>query len=262
MCWKDFFYFQNRAKQGIVLLLILIVLTIILNAYLGLRHSTAVTLEQNDSLSIAFEDFKKTLTLKSETNNPSKTEIDKSHNRGEEKIFTQNGLSPRQERSGQVTDPAGSNDFHQVESIETGKKYWKKMKLSPGEMISLNSQDTAEWKKVPGIGSAYASRIVKYRNLLGGFVRKEQLLEVYGVDPEMYSRISSFIEPDSSCQRIPVNRSDFKTMLRHPYLNYKQVSAIMNLRRKKGSILSIQELSFLDEFTQDDIFRLKPYLEF
>ena len=50
--------------------------------------------------------------------------------------------------------------------------------------------------------------------------------------------------------------------MRHPYLNYKQVQAIMNLRRKKGEITTIRELAMLDEFTSEDIFRLEPYLSF
>ena len=63
-------------------------------------------------------------------------------------------------------------------------------KLSKGETILLNASDTAEWKKIPGIGSVYASRIVQYRNLLGGFSHVEQLLEVYGIDQELFSRIA------------------------------------------------------------------------
>ena len=73
-------------------------------------------------------------------------------------------------------------------------RYPRVEKLSEGETISLNATDTAEWKRVPGIGTVYASRIVKYHERLGGFARKEQLLEVYGVDGELYARIAPYIE--------------------------------------------------------------------
>jgi tRNA U34 5-carboxymethylaminomethyl modifying enzyme MnmG/GidA len=53
-----------------------------------------------------------------------------------------------------------------------------------------------------------------------------------------------------------------RDLLRHPYLNYNQVQTIFNLRDKKGRISSIEELSLLDEFTDDDIERLRPYLQF
>ncbi len=126
----------------------------------------------------------------------------------------------------------------------------------------MNSTDTAEWKRVPGIGTVYASRIVKYRERLGGFARKEQLLEVYGLEGELYARIAPYIEVSGSVRKLAVNQLEFKELLRHPYLSYKQVQAIVNLRHRKGGVDSIQELGMLDEFTSDDIYRLEPYLEF
>jgi hypothetical protein len=55
---------------------------------------------------------------------------------------------------------------------------------------------------------------------------------------------------------------EFRELLKHPYLNYRQVQAIVNLRKKRGKIASINELAMLDEFTSEDIFRIEPYLEF
>ena len=63
-------------------------------------------------------------------------------------------------------------------------------------------------------------------------------------------------------RKLWINELEFKELLRHPYLNYKQVRAIMNLRKKKGNIASIHELVMLDEFTSEDIFRIEPYLAF
>lgn len=95
-----------------------------------------------------------------------------------------------------------------------------------------------------------------------GFVRKEQLLEVYGVNNELYVRIAPYIESGGNVQQVRVNQLEFKELLRHPYLSYKQVQAIVNLRNRKGRVDSIRELGMLDEFTSDDIYRLEPYLEF
>ena len=126
----------------------------------------------------------------------------------------------------------------------------------------MNETDTTQWKKIPGIGSSYAFRIIKYKNLLGGYVYKEQLMEVYGVDNEMYSRIEKYIVADSNYIKLNVNELEFRDLLRHPYLDYEQVKTIVNLRERKGRINSIKELSMLSEFTKEDIERLKPYLQF
>ncbi|HBC37754.1 MAG TPA: hypothetical protein DC016_02580 [Porphyromonadaceae bacterium] len=97
---------------------------------------------------------------------------------------------------------------------------------------------------------------------MGGFVSVEQLREVYGIDNELFSRISPYIQADENFRKLRINELEFKELLRHPYLNYKQVRAIMNLRKKKGNIASIHELVMLDEFTSEDIFRIEPYLAF
>ena len=263
MRWKDFLYFQRGSKTAVILLLILIVLTLILNLLLTYKNSSDIILQQNDSLVREFEEFRQTLRVK-----------EPSTLRGEEgKDFEEHGnsagqLSDKRESGYGSTSRAGESNTSRNHSSRGDRGSSSQVdfpsieKFSKGETILLNETDTAEWKKIPGIGSAYASRIVKYRDLLGGFTHVEQLLEVYGIDQELFSRIAVYIEPDDSYRKLQVNKSDFKELLRHPYLNYKQVQAIMTLRRKKGDISSMRELSILDEFTTEDILRLEPYLEF
>lgn len=244
MKWKDFLYFQKGDKLAVILLLVLIVLVMILNLFWSQRNSREIVLVQNDSIVKEFQEFQQSLRMK-EVEENKKTYSDYS---------SRNSYRER------------SNNY-QSRPYESEKNYSstpfpRQNKLAEGETISLNTNDTAEWKKIPGIGSSYAERIVKYRNLLGGFASVEQLREVYGVDNELFARISPYIEPDANFRKIQVNKLEFKELLSHPYLNYKQVQAIANLRRRKGSITSIDELAILDEFTSEDIERLRPYLEF
>ena len=49
--------------------------------------------------------------------------------------------------------------------------------MQKGETVSLNTADTTALKRIPGIGSYYASRIADYRKKLGGFASAEQILE-------------------------------------------------------------------------------------
>lgn len=264
MRWKDFLYFQRGSKTAVILLFILIVLTFILNALLSYKNSSDVILMQNDSLVREFEEFRRTLKVRepSAVTVPEEREAPMERKSAAERSSDKGGsanksISRQGEKNATERYSSRSSDISSFRAA-----YPSMEKLSEGETISLNKADTSEWKKVPGIGSVYASRIVKYRDLLGGFVYVEQLLEVYGIDQELFSRIAVYIEPDGNFRRIQVNQSDFKELLRHPYLNYKQVQAIMSIRRRKGNITSIRELSILDEFTPDDILRLEPYLEF
>ena len=51
--------------------------------------------------------------------------------------------------------------------------------------MELNTADTATLKKIPGIGSYYARKIVAYREALGGFVSKSQVTEIDGLPPDI-----------------------------------------------------------------------------
>ena len=135
-------------------------------------------------------------------------------------------------------------------------------KIRSSEFLKINSADTTELKSLPGIGSFFAKNIVDYRNKLGGFINKQQLLEVYGLDSSRFEIISPCIILDSiEIQKIKVNHDDFKTILRHPYIEYEDVKKIVNYRETKGMIRNWEH--YKNVVTRDDIEeRLKLYLEF
>ena len=63
-------------------------------------------------------------------------------------------------------------------------------------------------------------------------------------------------------RQIDVNKSDFKTLLRHPYLSYEQVLAIVRFRQKFGSLRSWSDLRNSPDFSETDFQRLAPYFKF
>jgi len=130
------------------------------------------------------------------------------------------------------------------------------------EKIEINSADENELKKLNGIGPSFASRIVKYRNLLGGYCNVEQLMEVYGMDSTRYSGITDAVEINTELiEKINVNTSTYKTILRHPYIDKEITNAIVNYRAKVGKIKSIEELRE-NKIIADLVFnRISPYLK-
>ena len=135
-------------------------------------------------------------------------------------------------------------------------------KIRSSEFLKINSADTTELKSLPGIGSFFANNIVDYRNKLGGFINKQQLLEVYGLDSSRFEIISPCIILDSiEIQKIKVNHDDFKTILRHPYIEYEDVKKIVNYRETKGMIRNWEHYKNVVKI--DDVEeRLSLYLEF
>ena len=137
------------------------------------------------------------------------------------------------------------------------KAYTPKIRI--GEHIEINGADTTELMKIPGIGSYYSRQIVRYRNQLGGFVSKEQLLEIEGFPEDAVKYISI----DESCiRRLRINQLTLSQLKRHPYLNYYQARAISDYRRLRGNIRSISELKLMKEFSSHDIERIGPYIEY
>lgn len=133
-------------------------------------------------------------------------------------------------------------------------------KFSSGTVVPLNTADTTMLKRIPGIGSYYASKIVNYRNRLGGFVSVEQITEIDGL-PDGIEKWFKIEEP-SRPLKLKINHADFKTLVRHPYLNYEQVKFITNRIRLYGPLKGFDDLKLSKDFSQEDFKRLQPYIDF
>jgi len=132
----------------------------------------------------------------------------------------------------------------------------------PRVMIEINTADTAQLVKLYGIGPVFASRILKYRGMLGGFFSIEQLLEVYGMDSVRYAGIQKNVKADTSfILTINVNTAEFKTLLKHPYLDYETVKDICNYRDRKGPISNMDTLRIIIGY--DPMFeKVRHYIEY
>ena len=130
-------------------------------------------------------------------------------------------------------------------------------------MIEINTADTNELKDLPGIGSTFARRIVKYKERLGGYVSKEQLKEIYGFSSELYEKIAPYIYVDIfEVKKININNSDYLTLIQHPYFNKEIVKSILQLRKKNGKITSKDDLLNNEILTDDEWNKVKYYIEF
>ena len=160
-----------------------------------------------------------------------------------------------------------SSDYQPASSLisETEKSSTPKdslrypVKLSVGEHIALNTADTTTLKRVPGIGSGYARAIVNYRNRLGGYVDVNQLLDIKGVPQEALQYI---VLGNGDVKKLDVNHLSLNQLKQHPYLNFYQARALVESRRLHGPLRSAADLRLISDFTEADIKRLIPYLQF
>ena len=113
-------------------------------------------------------------------------------------------------------------------------------------IVDLNTVDSVTLVELPQIGGYMASRILEFRDKLGGFVDLEQLRDVKGMDEARFTTIRPYIKiGEAETLKIDVNRADFKTLVHHPYLSYEQVKRIFNYREKRGMIKNWAQLEAL-----------------
>lgn len=132
-------------------------------------------------------------------------------------------------------------------------------KLKAGQKIELNSADSTQLMKVPGIGRYYARQIENRRKWLGGFYTPDQLMEIEYLPKEA---INYFYVAPGSIKKLNVNKASLQELKRHPYINYYQARDIVDYRRLRGPIKSLDDLRLLKDFTEKDMERLKHYVEY
>jgi len=149
--------------------------------------------------------------------------------------------------------------FKKEDFIYEKKEYVKKAPV----VVDINTADSAQLDEIKGVGGAFANRILKYRERLGGFFKKEQLMEVYGLDSAKYNEIKNQV----TLSRVPlrivnINTAQFNDLKGNPYLTYKQINAIIQYRKQHGNYTSPADLKRIVILNQQVIDQITPYIAF
>lgn len=151
---------------------------------------------------------------------------------------------------------------HREPSYNDKKKIQHSYYSVSKEPVLINSADSTQFKTIKGIGSVYASRIIKYRNLLHGFHSLTQLNEVYGLQTFDFTNCKPKVIIDSiNIRWLDVNTMDFKTLVRHPYINQKQASQTVNYREKVSRFKNKEHLLKIYSIDSVHYQKIEPYLK-
>jgi len=128
--------------------------------------------------------------------------------------------------------------------------------------FDLNTADTAQLIKIYGIGAKLSSRIVTYREKLGGFVTDSQLSEVYGLDSVVIKELllKSFIEKGFQPKLVNINLASEQVLNVHPYIKHKLAKVIVAYRAQHGLFQSLDELKKITLIDEQKFQKIKPYL--
>jgi competence protein ComEA len=177
---------------------------------------------------------------------------------------------------GKLRKPSDIKKVYRLDSIKAEKfvsyaavspnkseKAKAKVLLQEKALLDINSCDSLSLQDLPGIGPVLSARIIKYRNLLGGYASVKQLKEVYGLSEETFEMIRGRLYADSlGLRKININSASYMELSDIPYLGKYEVSSILKYRKLTGRIKSIEELKENKILTQEKAEKVEPYMDF
>lgn len=130
--------------------------------------------------------------------------------------------------------------------------------------LELNGADSAALVSLRGIGPYYARKILDYRDRLGGFWRKEQLLEIEGFDADRYAGCADDVTVDDrKIRKIDLWHASDTLLARHPYLGPRGARSIVRYRELYDSTRwSLPDLAAERVLSQEIIEKLEKYIVF
>ncbi len=221
---KDYFTFNRREQRGLFILLSIFFLLVIANEVIPVVVKPGVVDQSGFEREVAA--FERSVSLADSA----------------EKLALKSG-----------PHKAGSGG----DSSLSGKSYPKE-----NFIIELNTADTFALQRLRGIGPSFARRIVSYRERLGGYSDRSQLLEIWGMDTTRYNVIKEHLTVNpGSVQPIDLNTVTFKKLLAHPYFPFEITKAIMIYRKEHKKFVNVEELKKV-EVISDSIYRkIKIYVK-
>ena len=153
------------------------------------------------------------------------------------------------------------------------KKEYKEFKKYPNQafaknekivLIDINQATKEDLIKIYGIGEAISVRILKQKEVLGGFVSMEQMKDVWGLSPEVIENLNSHFKVSvlPNFKKIDINNASLKELSQFYYFKYPLAKEIVTYRSMKGNISNIEDLTKIKGFPVDKAKTIALYLDF
>ena len=112
-------------------------------------------------------------------------------------------------------------------------------------LVDLNTADSAAFDALPGIGGWFASQILDYRDRLGGYSYKEQLMDIYNFDQEKYDALSDLITiSPESVRPYPLWTLPADSLRKHPYIgDYAAKGIVLYRDNNPPSLWTVEALA-------------------
>lgn len=299
--WKDFFYFTRAQRQGVIVLVILIVAVFTACWFIPPRKDNVQTdiegfQKEYDAFVASIREQKQEREAKYPARTRSREVIlaPFDPNTADSVTFLNLGLPSwmaenilhYRAKGGVFRKP---EDFKKIYGL-TERQYAVLLpyihvheSYSRRDTIRLytfqEKHDTAEVYKYPAgtvvvdLNRADTTELKKIPGIGSGIARmivgyRNRLGGFYAVNQLEEIHISAdelrpwfTVNPDA-IRRLNLNKASVERLKAHPYINFYQAKVIVEYRKKKGHVGSLKQFSLYEEFTPEDMERIGHYVCF
>jgi len=158
-------------------------------------------------------------------------------------------------RSNDATEPAKSTP-------PPRKKDLKALNTN-APVINLNTADSSSLSLLPGLESRLVMRIIKYRRLLGFFYSVDQLKQVYGLSPQVYTQIEPYLKVEelNKFPRKDLNITFARNLAFYPFIDKTIAEAIVKERKALGHFKSWEEVLAVPGVSSELLSKIQIYFE-
>ncbi|WP_298535041.1 helix-hairpin-helix domain-containing protein [uncultured Algibacter sp.] len=131
------------------------------------------------------------------------------------------------------------------------------------QKYDLNTASSHQLQKVNGIGKVLSERIIKFRNKKeGGFAADVELLDVYGLSPEVIESLTNefTVKTPRVIKEIDLNLATVDDLVTIPHIDYDLAHSIIEQRQLREGYKSVDELTKVIDFPANKIKIIELYL--
>ncbi|WP_157547466.1 ComEA family DNA-binding protein [Hymenobacter sp. DG25A] len=130
--------------------------------------------------------------------------------------------------------------------------------------FDLNAADTTQLQQIRGVGRRLAARVVGYRERLGGFVREEQVGEIYNLAPDLVDSLRkyTFVKEGYMPASLNINQATLAELRDHPYVGLRLGRVLISYREQHGPFHQPDDLRPIRIMDAATLEKLRPYLRF
>jgi DNA uptake protein ComE-like DNA-binding protein len=130
-------------------------------------------------------------------------------------------------------------------------------------VLDINLATKEDLIKIYGIGPALSDRILKQKEILGGFVNMKQMEDVWGLSPEVIESLNEHFKVATlpKIKKIDINNASIKELMLFPYFKYALAKAIVTYRSMNGDFKNSEDLTKINGFPSEKLDIISLYLE-